>query len=125
MAPGAEGRAIDEKGAGGEIGGTGEAVGDGEDEGALECLLGRLGAAAREFLMEGDAEAGGEAAEGVGDAGRERGDVIEGEDPVAAGEADEIADGGGRGGEGAVAGSTMMRRCGRREICRCREGPGG
>jgi len=60
----------------------------------LQHRLGRAG-----LLTEREACAGGEAAEGVGETGREGGDVVEGEDPVVAGEGEEVADGGRDGGE--------------------------
>jgi hypothetical protein len=54
-------------------------------------LLERLGGGSGGFA-EGDAEAGGEAAEGVGELGGEGGNVVEGEDPVVASEREEVAD---------------------------------
>ena len=78
-----EWREGDGKGAGGQIGRGRPAVGDGEDDGALEEELERLAVAG---LTAGDTDAAGEAAEGVGDLRGEGGDVVEGEDPVEAGE---------------------------------------
>src|ERR1035441_7112811 len=75
-----EWREGDVKGAGGQIGRGRPAIGDGEDDGALEEKLERLAVAG---LAAGDADAAGEAAEGVGDLRGEGGDVVEGEDPVA------------------------------------------
>src|ERR1039458_7523278 len=92
-----EWREGDGKGAGGQIGRGRPAVGDGEDDGALEEELERLAVA---WLAVGDADAAGEAAEGVGDLRGESGDVVEGEDPVEAGEGEELAGGGGKRGEG-------------------------
>ena len=48
-----------------------ELVGDGEEDGAAVADLDGLGAAAAELFVEGGAEAGAEAAEGVGDVGGE------------------------------------------------------
>jgi hypothetical protein len=92
-----EGREGDDEGAGGEIGRGLPAIGDGEQDGALDVELDRLALA---WLAVGDADAAGEAAEGVGDLGGEGGDVVEGEDPVEAGEGEEFAGGGGKRGEG-------------------------
>jgi hypothetical protein len=92
-----EWREGDGKGAGGQIGRGRPAVGDGEDDGALEEELERLAVA---WLAVGDTDAAGEAAEGVGDLRGEGGDVVEGEDPVEAGEGEELAGGGGKRGEG-------------------------
>jgi len=63
------------------------------------------GSAAAAYVFIGDdAESRGEAAQGIGDAGPEGGDVVEGDDPVTAGDADEVANGarsdGERGGAG-------------------------
>src|SRR6185369_8656246 len=96
---GGEGGAVDGEGVLGEVGGAGEAVGDGEDDGAAGVLEERLGGGDA-GLVEDGAHAGGEAAEGVGEARGERGDLIEGEDPVVADEVGEAAGGGGGGGEG-------------------------
>src|ERR1035437_9081625 len=85
------------KGAGGQIGRGGPAIGDGEDDGALEEELERLRVA---WLAVGHADAAGQAAEGIGDLRGESGDVVEGEDPVEAGEGEELAGGGGKRGEG-------------------------
>src|ERR1039457_1975219 len=87
----------DGKGAGGQIARGRRAIGDGEDDGALEEELERLAVA---WLAVGDADAAGEAAEGVGALRGEGGDVVEGEDPVEAGEGEELAGGGGKRGEG-------------------------
>src|ERR1017187_3132188 len=92
-----EWREGDGKGAGGQIGRGRPAVGDGEDDGALEEELERLAVA---WLAVGDTDAAGEAAEGVGDLRGEGGDVVEGEDPVEAGAREELAGGGGKRGEG-------------------------
>src|ERR1019366_3414730 len=73
-----EGREGDGKGAGGEIGRGRPAIGDGEDDGALEEELERLAVA---WLAVGDADAAGEAAEGVGNLRGGGGDVGEGEGP--------------------------------------------
>src|ERR1035441_9754126 len=83
--------------AGGGVGRGRPAIGDGEDDGALEEELERLAVAG---LAAGDTDAAGEAAEGVGDLRGEGGDVVEGEDPVEAGEGEELAGGGGKRGEG-------------------------
>src|ERR1035437_6789918 len=91
-----EWREGDGKGAGGQIGRGRPAVGDGEDDGALEEELERLAVAG---LAAGATDAAAEAAEGVGDLRGEGGDVVEGEDPVEAGEGEELA-GGGKRGEG-------------------------
>jgi hypothetical protein len=91
-----EWREGDGKGAGGQIGRGRPAVGDGEDDGALEEELEGLVVAG---LAAGDTDAAGEAAEGVGDFGGEGGDVVEGEDPVEAGEGEELAGGGRKRGE--------------------------
>src|ERR1035438_8141888 len=72
------------KGAGFEIGRGRPAIGDGENDGALVEKLERLAVA---WLAAGDADAAGEAAEGVGDLRGEGGDVVEGEDPVEIGRA--------------------------------------
>src|ERR1035437_4194890 len=76
------------KGAGGEIGRGRPAIGDGEQDGALDEKLERQ---ALSWLAVGDADAAGEAAEGVGDRARESRDVVEGEDPVQASEGEELA----------------------------------
>src|ERR1017187_8312607 len=78
-----EGRKGDGKGAGGEIGRGRPAIGDGEEDGGLEEKLERLAVG---WLALGHADAAGEAAEGVGDLRGAGGDVVEGEDPVEAGE---------------------------------------
>jgi len=96
---GGEGREGDGEGAAGEIGRARPALGDGEEDGALVVLLDWFGAGAGGFAEVG-AEAGGEAAEGIGEPRGEGGEVIEGENPVMASESAEIADGGGDGGEG-------------------------
>src|ERR1039457_6805662 len=93
-----EWREGDGKGAGGPIGRGRPAIGDGEDDGALEEELERLAVAG---LAAGDTDTAGEATEGVGDLRGESGDVVEGEDPVEAGGGEELAGGGGeRGGGG-------------------------
>jgi len=98
-----EGRKSDNEGALGEVGRTGPSGGDVEEHGALVVLQQRLGSGPG-GLVGGCAETGGEAAEGIGEGRGEGGDVVEGEDPVVAGEGEEIADGGGDGGEGRGAG---------------------
>jgi hypothetical protein len=92
-----EGREVDGEGAVGEVGGAGPAIGDGEEDRALAAFLERLGGGG--LVAHGEADAGGEAAEGIGDRRLERGDVVEGEDPVVAGGGLEVADGDGDGGE--------------------------
>ena len=103
-AAGLDGGQVDGEGTGGEVRGAGPAVGDGEDHGTAKGALDGFGVAVAELFVVGDAETGAEAAEGGGDVGGEARDVVEGDDPVAAGESDEIADGGGsrgeRGGDG-------------------------
>jgi len=96
-----EGREGDDQGAFGEAGGAGPAFGDGEEHRALVGLEERFG---RGGLAEGGAEAGGEAAESIGELRGEGGNVVEGEGPVVAGEGEEVADGGRDGGKGRVAG---------------------
>ena len=95
---------IETKGAGGEVAGAGEAVGDGEDGGTLAILEDGRGGAGRDFA-EGEAGAGGQAAEGVGKGGGEGGDVIEGEDPVVLREGGKFARG--RGGWGEQGGTGV------------------
>ena len=97
---GAEGKG---QGPFGKVGRRGPAIGDGEQNGAFVVLQERLGCAPRD-LADSGAEAGGEAAEGVGEGQGEFGNVVEGEDPVVAGEGLEIADGGGSGRKGRGAG---------------------
>jgi hypothetical protein len=63
-------------------GGGRPAIGDSEQDGSLDVELDRLALA---WLAVGDADAAGEAAEGVGDLGGEGGDVVEGEDPEKSG----------------------------------------
>jgi hypothetical protein len=100
LAGGRDGREIDGKGAGCEIFGAGPTRSDGQEDGAFEGLLGGQGVTASEFLVKRRAETGGgQPAEGIGDGGGQPGDVIEGDDPVAAGERDQLADGAGRAGE--------------------------
>jgi hypothetical protein len=103
LAAGREGREVDGEGAVGEVGGAGPTAGDGEEDGALVVLLERLGAGAGGFT-EGCAETGGEAAEGIGKTRGEVGEVIEGKNPIVAGDSEEVAYGGGDGGEGHSAG---------------------
>ena len=65
--------------------------------------MGRLrkaGASRLAGFAVGDADAAGEATEGVGDLRGEPGDVVEGEDPVEAGEGEEFTGGGGERGKG-------------------------
>jgi hypothetical protein len=81
-----------------------ELSGNGEDEGTAVVHFDGLGAAAAEFFVETMAEAGAEPAEGISDIGREPRDVIEGDDPVPAGETGDLARGGGSGGEGSGGG---------------------
>ena len=100
---GREGREGDGNGALGEVDGAGPAPGDGEQHGALVVLLERFGRGPG-VLAEGSAEAGGEAAEGVGKLWGEGGQVIEGKNPIVAGQSEEVADGGRDGGEGRSAG---------------------
>ena len=85
---GVERREGDDEGAGGEIGRRGPGIGCGEDNGAFEEELERIGAAG---FADGDADTGGEAAERVGEGGGEGGDVVEGEDPIGADEGEEVA----------------------------------
>jgi len=61
-------------------------------------LLERFGGV-RYALAEGCAEAGGEAAKGIGELGGEGGNMVKAEDPVVTGESEEVADGGRDGGE--------------------------
>jgi len=98
-----EGRKGDREGAFGEAGGTRPALGDGEDGGSFVVLHQGLVSGPGGFV-DGGAETGGEAAEGVGERRGERGNMVEGEDPVVAGEVVEIANGGGDGGKGRKAG---------------------
>ena len=88
---GSERGEIDDDGAVGDFGGDMTAGSDGEKDGA--GLVDGIGG----LMGDGDVAggAGGEAAESVGEFGRESGDVIEGEDPVFVGEAVEL-EGGGR-----------------------------
>jgi hypothetical protein len=92
-----EGREGDDQGTGGEIGRGRPAIRDGEQDGALDEELERFGLA---WLAVDDADTAGEAAEGIGDLRGEGGDVIEGEDPVEAGEGEEFAGGGRKRGDG-------------------------
>jgi len=93
-----QGREGDCEGAFGELAGTRPAAGDGEEHGAPVMLQQGLGGGAGS-LADGGADAGGEAAEGIDEGWGEGGNVVEGEDPVVAGEDEEVADGGGDGGE--------------------------
>jgi len=82
----------DGEGAGGEVGLGVESVGDGEDDGAAEVLEKEVaGDGGGGGFADGDAGALGEAAEGVGELRGEFGYVVEGEDPVLAGEGEEVA----------------------------------
>ena len=92
-----EGREGDRKGTGGEIGRGHPGIGNGEQDGALDVDLERF-ALAR--LAVGDADAAGEAAQGIDGSGGEAADVIEGEDPVETGQSEELARGGRKRGEG-------------------------
>jgi hypothetical protein len=92
-----EGREGDGEGAGGEVGRGRPVIGDGEEDGALEVDLERFALAG--FAM-GDAGAAGEAAEGVDSSRGEVGDMVEGEDPIEAGEGEEFTGGGRKRGEG-------------------------
>ena len=92
-----EGREGDGEGAGGEVGRGRPGIGDGEEDGALEVELERFGLA--RFAV-GDAGAAGESAEGVDSSRGELGDVVEGEDPIEAGEGEEFTGGGWKRGEG-------------------------
>jgi hypothetical protein len=92
-----ERREADGEGAGGEVGRGRPGIGDGEEDGALEVDLERF-ALAR--LAVGDAGTAGEAAEGIDSSRGEVGDVVEGEDPVEAGESEEFTGGGRKRGEG-------------------------
>jgi hypothetical protein len=92
-----EGREGDHKGPGDEIGRGRPTIGDGEQDGTLDEKLERFALA---WLAVGDADAAGEAAEGVGELRGKAGDVIEGEDPVEAGEGEEFSGAGRKRGEG-------------------------
>ena len=118
-----EWREGDDEGSGGEIGRRRPAIGDGEQDGSLDEKLERFAFA---LLTVGDTDAAGEAAEGVGELRGKAGDVIEGEDPVEAGEGEEFAGAGRKRGEGRSGG--IERECGgrgRRRTCRSRKGRGG
>ena len=99
-----DGRQVDGEGPVGEIRGRGPAGlaggvgGYGEKDGALEGEL--EGLAVVPAFVEGEAGAGGETAEGVGDGVADCGDVIESQDAVVVGQGEQLALGGGEGGEG-------------------------
>src|ERR1035438_1391727 len=92
-----EGREGDGKSAGGEIGRGCPAIGDGEQDGALDEKLEGVGPFR---FAAGNAGPAGEAAEGIGDWVGEGRYVVEGEDPVEASEGEEFAGGGGERGKG-------------------------
>jgi hypothetical protein len=95
-----DGRQVDDEGTVSEVGErrvAGEAGGVGrgsEEDGALEGEL--EGLALVPGFVEGEASAGGEAAEGVGDGARDRRDVIKCQDAVVVGQGEELAFGGGQ-----------------------------
>src|SRR5689334_3579157 len=89
LARGIDGGEGDEDRSGGEVRRGDEVIGDGENDGTPDGLLGGLVAAG---LTPGDADAGSEPAQGFGDLRREARDVVEGEDVVVAGENEELAD---------------------------------
>ena len=94
-----EGREGDGEGAFGEAGRARPALGDGEDHGSFVVMQQGVGGGPGGFV-DGGAETGGETAEGIGEGRGEGGDVVQGEDPVVAGEDVEITRGGGNGGKG-------------------------
>jgi hypothetical protein len=87
----------------GEVGGSGPAIGDGEQNGAFVVLQEGFGRGPMR-LADSDADTGGEATEGIGERRGEGGNVVESENPVLAGESQEIADGRGCGRQGRGAG---------------------
>src|ERR1051326_7788746 len=94
---GGERRKIDDEGAGGDFGREIAGFGEGEDDGAADPVVDGLEVAG---LAEGEAVAGGDAAERAGDGGGESRDVVEGEDPIVPREVQELAGGSRDGDEG-------------------------
>jgi len=78
----------DSEGAGDKVGRRSEIGGDGEEDGALDPELDGFAVAG---LAAGNARPAGKTAESVGDLGRKGRDVIESEDPVVAGELEQLA----------------------------------
>ncbi len=87
----------DGEGAGSDFGWRRPGIGGGEEDGAPEEELHVFEGAG---FADGDAGATGKLAEGGGDGRGDGADVVEGEEPVLAGEGEEFAGGGGHDGEG-------------------------